>query len=188
MGTRFCQVCALLLAALSAGCETAYKDGRPNERSPWFHVPVGSKLVLHRTLQIAPGQRSAYLQQGKLLAWYDVNQYAPYCALGVQAFRDVSQSVGPDVFVVGDVAQRSLFTLASRALPFRHVSMERESGDGMTYEVVATVMDLRSTQQPEVRTLVCASWGLPQASSYVTVEKIRRALGGYATLELSLSK
>ena len=39
-----------------AACETAYKDGRPNERSAEFWVPVDSKLVLHRSIEIAPGQ------------------------------------------------------------------------------------------------------------------------------------
>lgn len=174
----------LLLIALAAACETAYKDGVPNERSTLFEVPVDSRLVLHRSVEIAPGQRSAYLQQGKLLPWYHVNQYAPYCALAVQAGRDVAQSVGPDEFVVRNVSQRFLFTLALGQPRLVHAAVDRD-GNGMTYEVVATAMDLNSARQPEVRALTCAHWGLPQGRSYLTVQDIRRALGSYFTLELA---
>ena len=185
---------ALLLIALAAACETAYKDGVPNERSPAFEVPVDSRLVLRRSVEIAPGQHTAYLQQGKLLPWYHVNQYAPYCALALQASRDVAQSVSPGEFVIRKVTQRFLFTLAAapsaqagsalRQAQLTHASRDRD-GDGMTYEVVATVMDLHPGRQPEVRALTCANWGLPQGRSYLTVENIRRALGDYITLELA---
>lgn len=177
------QARALLLVALLAACETAYKDGLPNERSAEFQVPVDSKLVLRRNLEIEPGQASAHLQDGKLLPWYHVNQYAPYCALALQARRDVAQSVGPDDFVVRKVSQRFLFTLAQA----RPVRTQRERSDAMTYEVLATVMQLHSARQPEVRALTCASWGLPQGGSYLTVEQIRRALGAYFTLELAVA-
>lgn len=172
---------ALLLVASLAACETAYKDGLPNERSAEFWVPVGSKLVLRRSIEIPPGQGSAHLQDGKLLPWYHVNQYAPYCALALQAGREVAQSVGPDDFVVRKVSQRFLFTLAQARL----VRAKRESSDAMTYEVLATVIQVHSERQPEVRALTCASWGLPQGRSYLTVAQIRRALGAYFALELA---
>lgn len=172
---------ALLLAALLAACETAYKDGLPNERSAEFWVPVDSKLVLHRSIEIAPGQGTAYLQNGRLLPWYDVNRHAPYCALVLQASRDVAQRVSADEFVVRKVSQRFLFTLAAGPL----VRAQRERNDAMTYEVLATVMQVRSERQADVRALTCASWGLPQGRSYLTVEQVRRALGAYFSLELA---
>jgi hypothetical protein len=168
---------ALVLLALLSACETAYKDGVPNERSPWFFVPVGSRLVLHRSIDLEPGQDSAYLQGGRLLPWHQVNQYAPYCALAAGSRR-----VAADSFVVRSVSQRPLFTLA-QALPTRVA--RRDSGDGMTYEVLATVMSIESERQPEVRALTCASWCLPQGRVCLTVEEIRRALGAYFTVELA---
>jgi hypothetical protein len=173
---------ALLLVALLAGCETAYKDGVPNERSTAFWVPVDSKLVLHRGVEIPPYQHAAYLQGGKLLPWYEVNLYAPYCALAVQAPLEAAKRVGPDEFVVRRVSHRSLFMLA--AGPLLHAARGRLR-EGMTYEVVATVMAIHSDRQPEASALTCASWGLPQGMTYVTVEQIRRTLGAYMTLELA---
>jgi hypothetical protein len=173
---------ALLLVALLAACETAYKDGVPNERSTAFWVPAGSKLVLHRSMEIAPYQHAAYLQDGKLLPWYEVNQYATYCALAVQAPLEVAKRVSPDEFVVRRISHRSLFMLA--AGPLVHAAMGRDR-EGMTYEVVATVMAIHSDRQPEASALTCASWALPQGLTYVTVERIRRALGSYMTLELA---
>jgi hypothetical protein len=172
----------LLLVALLAACETAYKDGVPNERSTAFWVPVGSKLVLHRSMDIAPYQHAAYLQDGKLLPWYEVNQYATYCALGVQAPLEAAKRVSPDEFLVRGLSHPSLFMLAAAPLMHAAIGPDRE---GMTYEVVATVMAIQSDRQPEVRTLTCASWGLPQGMTYVTVERIRRTLGAYMTLELA---
>ncbi len=181
---RWRPIPALLLVACVAACETAYRDGVPNERSAQFQVPVDSRLVLHRRLEIPPYQHSAYLQQGKLLPWYDVNQYAPYCALAVPASQNVARSVSPDEFVVRNVSQRSLFMLAA-APALRPVSLDRDR-DGMTYEVLATVMRLHSARQADVRSLTCAHWSLPQGMSNLTVEDIRRALGSYFTLELAV--
>lgn len=172
----------LALVALAAACETAYKDGAPNERSSWFQVPAGSKLLLHRRLEVPPFQHAAYLQQGRLLRWYDVNLYAPYCALGLQGNREAARSVEPGEFVVRRVSLQSLFMLA--AGPLLRVARDRND-DGMTYEVVATVMELSSPEQAAVRSLTCASWGLPQGRTYLTVEQIRRALGSQVTLELA---
>lgn len=132
---------------------------------------------------MAPGQGSAYLQDGKLVRWSDVNPYAPYCALAVREIRwDAAQLLAPDAFAVGGVYQRVLCTLAA-ASPLRHARRDRD-GDGVTYEVRATVMQLSSPRQPDVRALTCASWGLPQSRSHLTVMQIRRALGAYFTLEL----
>ena len=194
MGVRVHRLLALLLVALLAACETAYKDGLPNERSTEFWVPADSRLVLHRSIDVPPGQGAAYLQNGKLLPWYDVDQYGTYCALAVPARWDAAQRVSPDVFVVRKVSQRFLFTLAAAPSaqpgpPLRQarlVRARRESGsESMTYEVLATVMDIHSERQPETRALTCASWGLPQGRSNLTVERIRRALGAYFTLELA---
>lgn len=185
-GKQVHRLTLLLLVALLAACETAYKGGVPNERSPWFFVPVGSTLVLHRSIEIPSGQGAAYLQDGKLLPWYHVNQYAPYCALARQAPQEVAQRVSPDDFAVRGISQRSLFTLAAtQAGGLRHAATRDRDGDGMTYEVLATVMDIQSQRQPEVRALICASWCLPQGLTCLTVEDIRRALGAFFTLQLA---
>ena len=186
-GVRVHRLTLLIVVAFLAACETAYKDGVPNERSPWFFVPVGSKLVLHRSIEIPSDQGAAYLQDGKLLPWYHVNQHAPYCALALPVTQAVPQRVSPDDFAVRRITQRSLFTLAAaQAGALRHAAARESDGDGMTYEVLATVMDIQSERQPEVRALTCASWCLPQGLTCLTVEDIRRALGAYFTLQLNL--
>jgi hypothetical protein len=175
---------ALLIAAgLLAGCETAYKDGVPDERSPWFFVPAGSKLVLHRSIQAEPGATKAYLQDGKLRPWYDVNQYGPYCAISVGSRR-----LEPDVFVVRSFSHHPLFTLAAApAGGLQRVDRKSSDSDGMTYEVLAAAMDIHSERQPEARGMTCASWCLPQGRMCLTVADIRRSLGSYFTLELPAS-
>jgi len=37
---------ALVLSVCLAGCQSAYTNGQPNERSPYSQVPAGAKLIL----------------------------------------------------------------------------------------------------------------------------------------------
>ena len=181
----------LLLFALIPACQPAFINGVPNERSPYFQVPVDSKLILNRTITIEPAHKSAYFQRGRMIPWYEVNKYGAYCALALDRTRNVEQTVNASEFVVHKVSNESLFTIAKkknqkiRLVDFKlHVADMRDSG-GTTYEVLATVMELRSDTQSEVRRLTCADWGIPQNTPLLTVEKIRQSLGDFFSLKLA---
>ena len=73
----------LFLFTLIPACQSAYINGVPNEGSPYFQVPVDSKLILNRTITIEPFQNSAYFQRGRMIPWYEVIKYGAYCALAV---------------------------------------------------------------------------------------------------------
>lgn len=172
-------VCTVLLAA----CQPAYlRDGSPNENSPYFEVPVQSKFVLHQTLTIPPHRRHIYFQHGKALPFQDVNQYIDYCALTLHTKKQVPQIVKPDTFVVTKVHRQYLFQLAKATITVAQVI---DRGNGETWQVLATQMELRSETQPDVIRMTCAAWGLPQDLSNVTVAGIRRSLGDIVTLEMT---
>lgn len=171
-------VCTVLLTA----CQPVYlKDGSPNENSPYFEVPVDSKFVLHQTLTIPPHQQYIYFQHGKAVPFQDVNEFIAYCALTLHAKKQVPQMVKPDTFVVTKVYRQYLFQLAEATLTVARVF---ERGDGETWQVLSTQMELRSQTQPDVIRMTCAEWGIPQDISNVTVAGIRRSLGQLVTLEL----
>ncbi len=57
-------------------------------------------------------------------------------------------------------------------------------GGGMTYQVLATLLELRSVNQPDVVRMTCATWGLPQDSAHLTLGQIRQSLGDIFLLEM----
>jgi len=175
---------ALILSAALGACQPAFINGVPNENSPYFEVPVDSRLVLRDALEVPAREDSAYFQRGRTVRWYDVNIYGTWCVLKLAAKRDAPQTIQADEFVVGKVwSERRYYLGAAPGVRLAAMSFDRD--DGETYEVMATVMRLHSPRQPEVVQLVCADWGLPQGGTYLTVHKIRRTLGDYLRLELA---
>lgn len=175
--------CSTLIAFLAlAGCQPAYlQDGKPNEASPYFEIPVDSKFVLRRELTVPPFQRSVFVQDGKTLAFQNVDQYSPYCAFTVHTQRATTQTIKPDTFVVTHVSRQYYYSLA---MADAQVAQVMQGEDGDSWHVLATVMELQSQAQPDVVRLICAAWGLPQNRSNVTVQTVRGSLGDIVSLEL----
>ncbi len=183
---------SVALVVFVSACQTAYKDGQPNEDSSYYEVPVDSKLILHQDLTIPAKTAIVYLQRGQIfLKHYQYNRYATYCELELSAKRNVPQTVKADEFVIYKVKQETVFgdggfiQLASR-VRFGGVAQFGRGSDGFQgYEVVATRMTLRSERQPDVQALICASWEPAQAISYLTIRKIRNTLGDIFSLQLA---
>ena len=183
---------ALAVVVFVSACQTAYKDGRPNEDSPYYEVPVDSKLILHRDLTIPARTTIVYLQRGQIVSkHYQVDRWGTYCELELSRKRDVPQTIDADEFDIYKVKQETVFgdhfiQLASRGLGFGGLAQFGRGNDGrQLYEVIATRMALRSERQPDVQALVCASWHTAQALSYLTIRGIRDTLGDLFTLQLA---
>ncbi len=184
---------ALALVVFVSACQTAYKDGRPNEDSPFHEVPVDSKLVLHQDLTIPARTTIVYLQRGQIvLKHHQVNRWGTYCELELSRKRDLPQTIDADEFDIYKVKQETVFgdggfiQLASRGLGFGGLAQFERGNDGrQLYEVIATRMALRSERQPDVQALVCASWHTAQAMSYLTIRKVRDTLGDIFSLQLA---
>jgi hypothetical protein len=177
------RVILLISIMLLVSCQPAYlKDGRPNEDSPYFEVPVDSKLVLNQTLTVPAYARNVFFQRGQVLPFYYVNEFIDYCALTVYAQKQVPQTIKPDTFVVTKVYREYLYQLAQASLM---VAQAFQDDDGESWYVLATQMELQAKNQSDVIRLTCAAWGLPQDISNVTVAGIRKSLGQIATLELA---
>ncbi len=184
---------SLALVVFVSACQTAYKDGQPNEDSPYYEVPVDSKLILHRDLTIPAKTTIVYLQRGQIvLKHHQVNRWGTYCELELSRKRDVPQTIEADEFDIYKVKQETVFgdggfmQLASRGVGFGGVAQIMRGSDGhRLYEVVATRMALRSERQPDVQALICASWEPAQAMSYLTIRKVRDTLGDIFSLQLA---
>jgi hypothetical protein len=170
----------IVLLALTGACQPAFINGVPNENSPYFDVPVDSRLLLRSALTVPAREGSAYFQNGRTMPWHEVSIYSTWCVLQLEARRETAQTIEPDAFIVRQVSNERRYHLAADT----RVARDFDRDDGETYEVMATVMQLESPRQPQVRRLVCADWGLPQGGYYLTVAKIRRTLGDHISLEL----
>ncbi len=181
------KLAALMAIGLTA-CQGPYlKDGTPNENSPYFEVPVDSKLVLNRELVVPAQQRYLYLQNGKALNFQDVNPYFPYCALELHTKKAQPQPIRPDTFAIHKVSQRHQFSLARADVQVagRNTAQIRDLDGIDPWQVVATLLELYSETQRDVVLMACASWGLPQNMPYITVAEIRRSLGEIFSLHLA---
>jgi hypothetical protein len=151
-----------------------------DENSRDFRIPVDSKLVLQQELLVPARIDRLYLQKGKVLLFQNVNEYLPYCALSLYAKKDVTHTIVPDEFIVRKMYRQYLFNLAMGPV----LVAELTPGGGLTYQVIATLLELRSVQQPDVVRMTCANWGIPQDLAHLTLGQMRESLGDIFVLEL----
>src|SRR3569623_779821 len=85
---------SVVLAAALAGCASlAVKD----ENSSYYPVPVGSKLILHRDLEIPADSARVYLQGGQVVKSAGVID--PNCRIEVRDVLSVPQPLKGDEYV-----------------------------------------------------------------------------------------
>lgn len=176
----------VVVGLLVSGCATSGQNPHwyGNENSSSFRVPVDSELVLNRELVVAPRLQRVFFQQGRVLArHHEVNRHQPWCVLRLERRRDVEVRITPDTFVVHSVRRQYLNSVA--LLGPIQVAQRRREGTTATFEVVASLMELRSERQPDVANLACARWRRPTNIFHVTIRNIRETLGEVFTLELA---
>lgn len=166
------------LALFLSGCNSLHERSQGNEASPYYEVPINSKFVLHSDLTIPSSKARVYFQGGRVLKFYDVNQYSPYCVLGLHSVKSTSQIIKAGEFTVQSVTQE---------FQFSRVGTIQVAGEGQSqaFEVLATVLKLHSESQPDIVSLTCARWGLVPSTSNPTIRDIRNTLGNTFTLELA---
>ncbi len=169
------RVAGLVLALLLAACQTTAYQG--DENSPYFTVPAGARLVLHRELVIPADRVDVYLQGGRVLGYAEVNPHHPFCTLDVRRRLDVPQTVAPDEFAVTKATQDIRYT---RRAPGAVLA----SDGSPSFEVYSTILALRSERQPHVTRLTCTQWQYPPLQRHVTIHEMRQALGTLFTLRL----
>lgn len=169
-----------LLIIWLAGCQGSVVKIEGNENSRFFRIAVDSKLTLKQQLVVPARSDRLYFQKGRVSQFQYVNEYLPYCALSLHAKKDVAHTLLPDTFIVHKMYRQHLFDLAMGPSLFAGL----EPGGGMTYQVIATLLELRSRKQPEVTLMTCANWGVPQDLAHLTLRQMRESLGDIFVLQL----
>jgi hypothetical protein len=192
------RIVIIALLSLLGACQSVSTGGTPDESSRNVLVPVGSRLVLHNTLTIPNEELGVYLQYGKVVRWQDLRRYAPYCVLERESPSEQPMTVKPDTFAITEVTRARRYYLPffreaplplARAVPAASnmplSSRRPRAGGNYSATVMAAILELRSSAQPDVRRFMCAASGTPEERFMPSIHEIREALGGFFTLELA---
>ena len=153
----------------------------PREESPFYTLPAGSQLILHKDLTIPAGRASVFIQVDPMSTVPGVYSFAPYCIFEVYKVKETPQYVKAGTFTVRKV-RREDYSAAVYGL--QHARFMFSDG-GPNYLVYATVMYLESIEQPEAYRLTCQHLEVPpQMPHHLTISQIRAALGNLLTLKL----
>ena len=177
----------VLVGLLISGCSTSGQNPRwyGNESSSNFRVPVDSELVLNRELIVVPRSQRVFFQRGRVLArHHEVNRFQPWCVLRLDRSRDIEVRITPEEFAIHDVRRQYLNRVALLG-PIQVAQRRTPGGTSAAYEVVASLMELRSERQPDVANLACTRWRRPTNTFHVTIRNIRETLGDVFSLELA---
>jgi hypothetical protein len=151
-----------LLTLVPAACQHQ-QAVRNDPESRFYQIRAGSKLVLHRELQIPAERAHVSFQHGRLVNGLD--NYAVGCELEV---RDLGPGiVQPGTFMVRRAESSRQWISRPGILRF--------------YRTIY----LHSDTQPGVMQLVCQTWSGPLYPAEISVPQMREALGELLTLELA---
>ena len=170
------------LVAVLAACQTASYQG--DENSPYYVMPVGSRLTLTREVRIDPDQVAVYIQYGKVLSFRDVQKYDPFCKFELYHRIESARTVKPDeINVVRAVQIESWRFTPTSAMRLAQSGGMDSGGPSIIFYTVR--MDLQSTKQPEIYRMTCGRWSMyPGRYEHVSIAEIRRALNPVFTLQL----
>lgn len=166
------------------GCQTVPIDPL---NSPFYSVPVSSRLILHKPVDIEPEQVSAWFQYGKHLPKKQLNYYYPHCKFETWTKLDTAKVVQPDTFIIHKVVRWDDYAAQPVQLAGLGLGIGFSFGGdgGPAHLNMATEMFLRSAQQPDVYRLICSHWEEPSRGNHLTISQMRQALGEWFTLQLA---
>jgi hypothetical protein len=152
----------VLVIASITGCANvmAVKD---DVNSQFFYIRPGSKLILHKDVNIPKERSHTGFQHGKVVSGLD--NYTVGCVLDVR-------NLGPGMVSAGT------FT----------VSRAESSQEWISHPNIKRfyrVIYLQSDAQPDVLRLTCQDWDGPLLGTDISVPEMRDALGAYFSFEFA---
>ena len=157
-----------------------------DENSYYYSVSVGSTIVLHQPVLISAEQVATYVQNGELMSYDVVDKYRPNCKFEIYTMSEQSRTIEPDTFeitrVVDEIESSSISKSTQVAL----------HGDAFMLNFLdksyvfnyATMMYLKSDNQPDVYRMTCQHWEDVRDDRHLTIAQMRQAMGEVFTLEI----
>lgn len=176
----------ILLVLALTGCQTTAEFP---VTSPYFQIPIGSRLVLNQAIEIPPNAATVRLQFGKIVSRFHTQEFEPVCVFESKIVGKTAQLIAPDSFEIIRVRQDSS-AISAQAAPSSGLikAFWRSDDGGGSRQYYKTEMSLRSTKQPQILFMTCQQAWEPGGSldlRPLTVAEIRQALGDYFSLRLA---
>ncbi|WP_260293021.1 hypothetical protein [Sedimenticola hydrogenitrophicus] len=157
-----------------------------NPDSPFYRVPVGSRIVLNQPLDIRSGHTRVFLQRGAVTGHSDLDQYWPSCSFEVRDLKQTPQQIAPDTFAVKQVQLGNTQIVGQPSVRVAGLGLfslsEREIGEPL----ISRYYDLwlQSDSQPNVMRLRCFGAMADLSEAWLPrYPEIETALGTIATIE-----
>ena len=178
-----------LLACLAFSLTACQSNANAPITSPYFEVPIGSRLVLNQALEIAPTSATLRFQFGKIVSRFDSQDFEPACVFESNIVAQTAQRIEPDTFDIIRV-RRGNSSVSAHAPSRAGLMMvsTRFIGDGGSRQFYKTEFFLRSKKQPQILAMTCQHAREAGSTAAelrpLTVAEIQQALGGYVTLSV----
>lgn len=184
-----CKRLLLLFVMLStlglvSACATSGKEPDPHAHRVF---KPGMTIQLNQTLSIPPQLARVYFQNGKIVRKLEVDQYRPSCNILSFKVIDSEQTIVPDSFEIvrvrnnSELLQKSYPMLASK----KYIGIGVfDNGLSPMAEIFITLLEIRSSKNPDIKQLECLAWRKPHSNDYLTIPDIQQSLGDIMTLNL----
>lgn len=182
---RLLVVALLWLVILSSACRS---PGARSPESPYFELPAGSTVTLHRPLTIPAGRAHVSIQQGR--ETNAVARFEPSCRFEVNRVAPAAQELAPTTFTVVSASRyRRPLGMARVSSPVRLASVEVTAFRGGVYRSreieFVNFMRLRGAAGVDIRSLSCKITAEPPFGTFLSLTQIRQTLGTVASVEVA---
>ncbi len=147
--------------------------------SPYYRIPAGSELILHRNITIPPVHARVYIQNGRLQKRKAINQYYPYCEFEILTLSEQDQVIQPDRFRIHKLSKQ--METSRQQVMYASASLDQLDKPLIAYN---TVIYLSSSRQPDVYRLSCMYWTDDNMDNHLTLKQIRTTLGDLFSIEI----
>jgi len=173
----------LLIAMVITGCA----GGPYPTSSPFYNIPVGTQIVVLKSLVIPADSARVYLQHGKVVTPTERDQYEYNCWFLSWKVKETVQTIEPDNFIVSKVQHTDFYV---QYKPLIQLAMSEYSNKyllamgGATATEYTTELSIHSDNHPDIRQLVCSYWGDPRSGVHITVPQMKAVLGDIAQIRI----
>lgn len=161
-------------------CQSLDSDSKSSRE---LNIAAGSSITLNQPLKFQVGYSRSFIQFGKPIRPADLRDRYPYCQFYRYEHPDellYERSLQPDTFRVTK-SYRAMDYLQSGST-LKLFASDLSSGGPPDDNVLANIIKIKSTKQPEIVELKCATLTEPSLSHFLTVTEIQKILGDVATI------
>jgi hypothetical protein len=179
------KIYGLLLGLVVTGCSQNALV-KPDPASVHYLPPVGSRVELHRPLSVPGGHTRVFLQGGEPVSKAGFDRYRPSCNFEIRSLSDQPREILPGSFLVTRVQRENAEVVLRPVTPVMLAGPYFAGrDDGLPMIVRSVHLWLADDRQPDLMRLTCrGGFDDPWDADPPSIEQMRRAIGGYASLEL----